>query len=274
MSELEPALMTPERDMADVIAIGGVATVKQMLPLYKPLLEGPSNLSPADRYIPIPRKLVGDREALEATIDAQLLEICAALTTRPVVVGHSLGAHPGVKFGLKHPDIPSEIVCLAGAQEGIGSATPSIKLLARFLGNPHGRKDLEHDSPYMEAHREEIAESWSPEVGLHLVAATVDDMFPGGHGLGIELPDGQEPHRRIVGIPGITRLTRSLFPRVPANTQDLVSLIPTSHYDIPRNRSVINYIRGIRLVAMAAQSREPVLPEPKLSQPELVAAAA
>jgi len=260
MSERDPSLSTAEADMAPALAIGGVMTVKQLLFMYEPLL-GQHPIPARDRFFPIPRHLVKNREALESKLETDIEQACDKLDERAVLIGHSLGGHVAVRFGLEHPDKVAAVVSLAGAQMGVKQETPSIRGLTRILGSPQGRIDMQHDSTYMTEHLDRVASEWSPEVDLHLIAATIDDMFPGGHSLGVQLPEGQEVHRRVVGWPGSTFMNRLLFSGMPAGTKAIHSILPTSHYDIPRNPSVINYVRGVRLVAKYSETLTPDTPD-------------
>jgi hypothetical protein len=275
MSEKDPSAFSGGAEMAPVIAIGGLLTIKRHLPLYRPLLSGQtaSELPASERFFPIPDRGLGHHEEMFDQLASQVIGAYERLEEPPVLVGHSLGGLMATKFGLEHPDKVSAVVCLAGVQEGIKHETPSSFLLNRFLGSPPGRQLIQHDSDHMTAHKQKIAEDWSADVPLHLISPTFDDLLLLPQGLGLELPEGQEPQRRVVGLPGTGFLLR-FIPGMPKNTQILSSPALASHVDIPANIGVIRYTRAIRRAV--ASNVEPLIlssePVP-LFQPGLKAVA-
>ena len=260
--------------MAPVVVIGGLMVLKRHLPLYRPLLSGKTNseLSASDRFFPVPDKGLGDHEEMFEELSSQLINASERLEEPPVVVGHSLGGLMATKFAVEHPDKVSAVVCLAGLQEGIKHETPSSFGLNLLLGRPPGRQLIQHDSDHMTAHKQKIANDWSADVPLHLVASPIDDLLLFPQGLGLELPEGQEPERRVVGLPGSGFLLR-FVPGMPKNTQILGSPVIANHYDIPANISVNRYTRAVRraVAANVALDQEPPVP---LFRPRLAAAAA
>lgn len=237
--------------MAPVIAIGGLLVVKRFLPAYKPLLSGSSELPASERFFAIPDKGLGPHDSMYDRLESQIADACEKLERPVVLVGHSLGGLMATKFGVRQPEMVSDVVCLAGAQEGIRQDTPNSWALARLLGKPPGRKLLQHDSPHMTEHKETIATRWSPDVGLHLIGSPVDDLLLPPQGLGLELPEGQTPERRIVGLPGTTWLLGRVVD-LPEGTKTLRSgPLFVDHYSVPFNPSVIQYTQSVRKAAVA-----------------------
>lgn len=259
---MDPYAFSGGAEMAPVIAIGGLLVVKRHLPLYRPLLSGKANseLSASDRFFAVPDKGLGQHEEMFEELSSQIIKVYERLEEPPVVVGHSLGGLMATKFAVEHPDKVSAVVCLAGLQEGIKDETPSSFLLNLALGKPAGRQLIQHDSDHMTAHKQKVAEDWPADVPLHLISTPIDDLLLFPQGLGLELPEGQEPQRRVVGLPGTGFLLR-LIPGMPKNTRILRSPVLANHYDIPVNIGVLRYTRAIRrTVAANAESlgSEPV----------------
>lgn len=237
--------------MAPVIVIGPLFGTRHLLPVYRPLLSGDSEPPAGERFFPVPDMGLGHHQSMYDRLESQVLKLYEKLQKRLVGVGHSLGGLMLTKLAANNPEIFSDAICLAGAQEGIEHDTPGSLALARVLGQPPGRKLLQHDSPHMTQHREAIATRWSSDVGLHLIGSPVDDLLLPPQGLGLELPEGQMPERRIVGPPGTAWLLGRITD-LPEGTKTLRSgpfLI--DHYSIPLNPSVIQYTQSVRKAAVA-----------------------
>lgn len=258
----EEGFLDTQADMAPVVVIGPLLGTERLLPAYKPLLAGASELPADERFFPVPERGLGRHESMYGRLESQIAATYERVGRPIVVAGHSLGALMATKFGVNNPEMVADVICLAGAQEGIKRETPASFALARLLGSPPGRRLLQHDSDHMMEHKEKVARDWAPEVGLHLISPTVDDLLVLPQGLGLELPAGQKPERRVVGWPGMTWLLR-LIPDMPKDTKVLRSLIFADHYNIPLNPAVIGYTRAVRrAAALGVQAAEIDLPEP------------
>lgn len=237
-------------EMSHVITYGGVLTIKQLLPLYKGILKsGEDSLPDHERFFPIPKKHLDEPSEMYKRFEDRFLSAHDKINERVVVAGHSLGGLAAAMVGLEHPDKVAAVVCIAGAQSGIKQETAGTLALRRWINMPHVDKHISHDSGFMNEFKERIASEWSPDVSLHLISTPFDDLIVAPQGLGIELPEGQEPSRLLAApnLPFVHRALRNL-PGLPKGTRILNSR-PTTHYDIPRASAVINYTRNVRLEA-------------------------
>lgn len=237
-------------DMAPVVVIGGLLVPKCLQPLYDPLLRGASELPASERFLPVPDLGLGHHQGMYDRLEQQIASLHEKLQRPIVLAGHSLGALMATKFGADHPEMVSDVACLAGVQNGIKQETPSTRALAYALGHPPGKKLLRHDSDHMTAHRETIAKKWSPDVTLHLLGSLIDDLVVTPQGLNLELPEGQKPERRVVWLPFTSPAIRRI-PGMPKDVEVLRSpLLCVDHYFFPLNPAVIRYVRQVRKAAV------------------------
>ena len=177
---------------------------------------------------------------------------------KPVmVIGHSLGARMATQLALDHPEKISGVACLAGVQDGIEKFSFTGKILKQLLGNPDHAQNLLKDSDMMREHRARIASEWASHILLQLISPTYDDLIPAPQGLELELPDGQQPERKIV-VPhlplhfGIREKTAHL-----ENVQELRSILPAGHIDIAICPPVIGATRQARRAIVSGAPETP-----------------
>ncbi len=257
MSEYATASLETRAAPAASVAIGGLLTRAMVLPMYRRLL-GPasqSGLTAKDRFIPVPGSGVDTLEECYSDIESQLLSAYERLEEPMLLLGHSIGGLFGTMFALRQPDKTADVVCLAGAQEGIAQETPSSWALRKLLGNPEAGEQLRADSDFMRQHRQHVTESWPTNVSLHLISPTVDDMLLAPQGLGLQLPQGRQPERQFVAPPvwGMHQAIRRI-PGMPSDVQLLPSWRPVGHVDIPSSGAVITYVRNLAALATANTS--------------------
>jgi pimeloyl-ACP methyl ester carboxylesterase len=247
------SLVPSGADMAPVAAIGGLLAAERNWPLYARMLSSgaPSEVSVQDRFFAIREQGRGDPYEAAEELGSQLMALYEQLDERLVVVGHSMGALMGTMVAVEHPEIIAGVVCLAGAQEGIKQETPFSFALRHALGNPETAAMIQHDSGFMQEHRQRMATEWSADTSLHLISPTIDGLLVLPQGLGIELPKGQQPQRRVVcaPIPGMRHLLRAI-PDMPQDVEILPSLLPAGHIEIPMSGPVIKYTESVRRAAV------------------------
>lgn len=252
---------TQDEPMAPVIGIGGLLSKQVQWGFYSALLGGASShgLSVKERFWAIPSMGLGPFDEMYGQLEERLVKTHDRLGERVVLWGHSLGGLMVSQLGLHHPDKVADVVCLAGAQQGVGSLTVAGRALKRALGNPTESGKLLADSDFMKDHMQSLAERWSPTTGMHLVAPTTDYLIPTPWGLGIKLPEGQQPTKKYVaphGIPGaLIRKVMRLGDDV-----DLMRDVPADHISLPVTPSVINYMRQVRRSAAAPSAELIQLP--------------
>lgn len=275
MSERDPSLTQPESNMAALVGVGGLLSVKTQWAYYAPMLGGSASpLSAKERFLPIPDKGLSPFDEMYGQLEEQLAKTYERLEERVVLFGHSLGGLMVTELALDNPDKISSVICLAGAQDGIKKLTPTGKILKRFLGNPEHSADLFHDSDMMTEHRERIATEWPSHISLHLISPTYDDLIPAPQGLGLELPEGQQPQRRIIvpRLPGVEFGIRARTKDVP-NVRWLRPILPAGHVDIAICPPVIAYTRKVRRAAVESLETATVLqPAAAVTMPAAVAA--
>lgn len=203
-------------------------------------------------------------------LEEKFLQAHERLETRVDLIGHSFGGFAATVLGLKHPDKVASVFCIAGAQEGIRQETVSSRVLKHVLGNPKDAEKLKYESPYMIAHRAEIAARWSENISMHLLASSVDMVLLPPIGLGIELPGNTEPQRRLVvpgafGLPGLNQLL-PFYHGMPANVKTLNAFSEASHPLLVISPGVLRYTRQHRQVAIEnSPAAVRYLPMPQIS---------
>ncbi len=248
MSELAPELTRLADELAPVVGIGGLLSVKTQWPYYVPLLSGSDGgLSAKERFLPIPDRGLSPLPEMYGQLEEQLEAIHERVQQRVRLFGHSLGGFMVTKLALDHPDKIETVDCLAGVQDGVEEFTFTGRLLKHLLGNPVHAEDLLRDSDLMIEHRQRIAMEWSARIPLRLTSPTYDDLIPIPQGLGLELPDGQQPERRIIvpRLPGLSFGIREKTQHLE-NVTELRSFLPASHMDLPLCPPVISSMRQAR----------------------------
>lgn len=260
-----------ETQMAPVLGIGGLLSVKTQWHYYRPLLSDPNSpLGPKERFLPIPDRGLSSFPEMYGQLEEDFVATQEKLEEKVVLVGHSLGGLMAIKLGLEHPDKTASVVSLAGIQEGIRSLTPTGKLLKWMLKNPPEAENLHPDSDLMQEHKKKIAAEWSPDTSLHLRSPTFDHLIPLPQGLCLELPDGQQPSRKVVGPPGMGFLLRRISD-MPRDV-DILPSLPTGHEDMAISLAVIRETRRIRRDEAEGQASVPA--EATVRTPSPLAAAA
>jgi hypothetical protein len=270
-----------EVERATSLAIGGALTTKGCKFAYSGQLGEDPYLSAGDRFFPNPGENVRHHEETFKRLEEFTERVFSkAEERRLVVVGHSFGGLLAVKLGLERPDLVAAVKSEAGLQEGYNE-TIGVKAVKLLVGHADGEEDARDDSAHIREFHEEIAERWSSDVSLSLHSASFDICFPLPQGLRIELPEGQQPRRRIVA-PALPFLMASLrhIPGMPPDTELLHSSTFTEHVFLPMNQAEIKDTQRLRIETAVAEraraagtvaleaSKESEAPE----KPDLVAA--
>jgi hypothetical protein len=267
MSEQAPDLHPAQHNMAPIVGIGGLLSIKTQWGFYVPLLSTPSSaLSPKDRFLPIPDRGLSPISEMYGQLEEQLGVLHERLEERVVLFGHSLGALMATKLALDNPDKISAVECLAGVHDGVDELTFSGRLLKRILGSPDHAEDLLSESDFMTVHRAQMATAWPADVPLHLVSPTHDMLIPAPQGLEVALPEEQGPERLIV-VPHAPGLKASIREKTAhLDVSELRWLLPADHVSIAVSPPVIGHTRQLRREvgaeksAITPQSRIALLP--------------
>jgi len=182
------------------------------------------------------------------TYEEKIVRLYERLGERMVIVGHSLGALVAEMAGLRHPDKVAAVIMIAGAHEGISINTPSSLALIRLLNRPESRH-IDSRSDFMQEHRENVANLWSPDVQHTSISPLLDDLILLPQGLRAELPEGQTA-RKLIAAPdrAPVRFVLRMIPGMP-NSVELLPSRPTTHYDIPVAPAVVSEVEETRRVA-------------------------
>jgi pimeloyl-ACP methyl ester carboxylesterase len=257
-------------ELAPILAIGGLLSVKQQWPFYRPLLKDPvCELPVSQRFFAVPD---GGRGTIEETfeqLEERLLETHERLEgQRAVLGGHSLGGLLATMLALEHPDKVSDVVCMAGLQEGLRYDTLSTLALRKILRHPPGEEHIQHDSDFMIRHKERIATEWSQNTSLHLVSPTYDDLLLHPQGLRVELPEGQKSQKRVIGlpIPGAEFLLRRI-PGIPKDVKLIPSIYPVGHIDLAVAPALLAYTRRVRRETARQAEAESIVPDIAAAMP-------
>ena len=240
-----------EDDMA-LVAVGGLLTVKRLAPWYKPLLatDTTSELEPEERFIAPPRRGIASPEDMRAEFTEDLEEVHDKLGGKKMfLVGHSLGGLLATSAAVERPDMVGGVASLGGVHLGIRGNIANY-MLTQLLGNPAEAEHIQHDSTFMQEHKERMATEWPDGVPLHVISTPLDILVVPPQGYGVELPDNRQSDDRLIVAPIIgieTAIKR--FMRMPESVKPLKSKAITEHLYIPRNLDVIRYIDTSRRAA-------------------------
>ncbi len=279
-------IFSPRDDMAPIIAIGGLKSDITPWHVYSPLLAGggDSPLATSERFKPILKGGLAGVDEMYKHLEEGLEEAYDQFGQPMVVAGQSLGGLFATKLGVNHPEKISAVVCLAGVQAGLRDWKPAARVLKRALGNPVTAEDLLEDSAHITEHKEQVASEWSPGTTLHLVSPTTDILVHTQQGLKLELPEGQEPEKRVVVpriavAPFVPRRMGEYGVRKALDIPDDAELIQNfwwhaDHFNIATIPAVISYIRGVRreAVGYAAAAEPEPLTQPTMLKPAVAAA--
>jgi pimeloyl-ACP methyl ester carboxylesterase len=249
MSGLNPPLPTSEGEPRPVLGIGGLLTGPECAAFYKPLLDDGLDeweLSPTERFIPIPERGRGQFDETLKRLEEQVLIKRQKLGRAVVLVGHSMGSFYAEEVELNHPEIADDVVLAAGVHEGQKYETFDSFFLRHSLGNPRHADYLKHDSEEMKAHIKRVATEWPAGVGLHAVSTAYDTLLPFMHGLQLKLPEGQQAERHVIALPlpGMQSILQFLSHN--RQVMHMPSLRPSLHVDIVRHPAFIKYVRNLQ----------------------------
>ncbi len=251
MAELAPEANS-NTQMAPLVAIGGLLTVKRLAFWYAPLLnDKTTDLPPAKRFIAPPDRGIAEPGEIQKRTTELLECIYERLDRRRMfLIGHSLGGLIATSIALDRPDLVDEVASLGGAQSGYKHETPATLALRHGLGNPKEAEHLRHDSPFMQEHQEKMANEWPAGVPLHLIASPSDALIIPPHGLEVNLPEGRRLDKRLVvpPIPGAEWAIRRSF-GISDDVKTLKTWHPTEHVNLPRVPVIINHINESRAVS-------------------------
>jgi pimeloyl-ACP methyl ester carboxylesterase len=238
------------------IAIGGLGAGKEFGFLYRSILNDGQDwgVPPKDRYIPLPKRGMGEHQESLKRVEDRILNISQALGKKALIVGHSLGALFATEATLDHPEAVEDVVVAAGAH--VGKRYETFTSLAvrggltmpgtHFIENPQDAKDLHYNSEFMNRHRERIESLWPEGVGLHSISTFYDDMLPFMHGSKLKLPEGQQVEASVIAhpLPCMIDILRALTGN--PNIRHIKSRRPALHVDIVRHPAFISYIRQLQ----------------------------
>lgn len=259
--------------MATTFVVGGALSSGLSKEIYKGQLGSDEFVSDDERYWENPAKNVRNHADTYLRMEEQAEKVFDMNERRRlVVIGHSFGALLATKLGLNRPDIVAEVKDLAGLQGGYRN-TIGVKAVKMMVGTNKGMEDGKSDSKHMEAFHEEIASEWSPDVGLTIDSALLDICFPLPQGLNIELPEGQQATRRVVGpmVPFLLERLK-LIGGMPQDVELLTSWDTpvTEHIFLPAWRVEVADTWQMRANVAAAEAAKT---QPASTKPTLVLAA-
>lgn len=276
MAERAPQA-NPEEQMAPIVAIGGLLTIKRLAFWYKPLLDvdDSTDIPTSERFIAPPNRGIGEPEELQKRTTEDLENIYDRLDGRRLLlVGHSLGGLLATKAAVERPDLIKGVVSLGGAHSGYSKETPATLALRHSLGNPKEARHLRHDSPFMQEHKEQMANEWPDDVPLHIVSSPVDVLVVPPQGYDVELPTGSQLEKRLLVPPvGATEWIIRKSLGVSSDVKALKTWHPTEHINLPRVPAVINYVREGQLDMAGISKLQKQVP-PVLSVEPVLATAA
>ena len=249
----------PDIELATPIAVGGALTTSECRLAYAGQLGVDPFLPAEERFFPNPRDNVRHHTETFKRLESFAEGVYEKSNGRLVVVGHSFGGLMAVKLGLKRPDIVAAVKSEAGLQDGY-RGTIGVRAVKLLVGDAEDADDAKHDSAHINELHEEIASEWSPDVSLSLHSALFDVCFPLPQGLGIELPSGQRPSRKIVApnLPFFMQTLRLMIPDIPSDTEILPSLYCTEHILLPAADAEVNHTLELRRSVAAAEPAKTV----------------
>jgi hypothetical protein len=257
-----------EQDLAPIVAIGGLLTIKQVADWYKPILakDTTSSLAPSKRFIAPPQRGLGQVEDMREELTDRLEKLYDKLGSRKMLlVGHSLGGLMATMSAVERPEMVAGVVSLGGVHAGYDRETTAVKALRRAVGNPPHAKILRHDSDFMLEHTSRMAKEWPKDVPLHVISTPFDVLVVPPQGFGVELAHGA-PDERLVIPPGpLLESAIRKWLKIPCGVNALRSTYPTEHINLPRNPQVANYIercrRAIGAPAISAMTGSEINPQ-------------
>lgn len=271
--------MGPETELAPIVAIGGLGTVKQLAKWYEEVLEKDTNspLPPRKRFVAPHKQGLGDIEEMHEETYDRLGTMQERLDGRKMfLVGHSLGALLATKVAVKCPELVAGVVALGGAHEGYSKDTPGTHALKLLLGRHPQAGHLKHDSDYMQEHNEDMANNWPDNVPLHIISTPFDQLIVPPQGFGVKAGNNEVRKKLVIPpIPGLETVIRKAM-GIEDDVEMMRSYYPTEHLNLPQNPDIANYIQRIRqeLAGVAEESPQHnglVLHLPKLPRLKLAA---
>ncbi len=241
--------MGPETELAPIVAIGGLLTIKQVAEWYKPLLsqDTDSTLPSNKRFLAPPKRGLGKIEDMHEELNERLTTMQERLGGRKLMlVGHSLGGLMATMTAVERPDLVAGVVSLGGAHEGYRKDTVATHVLKRVVGRHPQAGHLRHDSDFMLEHNDKMAQKWPDNVPLHIISTPLDTLIVPPHGFGVKAGTN-EVHKRLVIPPGwgLETLARKVF-QIEDDVEMLRSRKFTEHTNLPRNKDIGRYVNQAR----------------------------
>jgi hypothetical protein len=274
MAERAPKV-NPQNEMAPIVAIGGLLTIKRLAFWYKPLLDADTStdLPASERFLAPPNRGIGEPDELQKHITENLENTYDQLDRRRMfLVGHSLGGLIATMAAVERPDLVQGVASLGGAHSGYSHETPATLALRHGLGNPKEARHLRHDSPFMKEHQERMEEDWPADVPLHIISSPIDVLVVPPQGYEVKLPEDRQPEKRLL-VPPVRPLEWALRKRlgVSNDVKSLRTWHPTEHVNLPRVPAVVNYVHKSQLAIAGIHEHVQELPRQSL-EPALAAA--
>lgn len=241
--------MGPGTELAPIVAIGGLGTIKQAAGWYEPILEKDTDslLPTSKRFLAPPKQGLGRIEDMHEEINERLTTMHERLDDRKMwLVGHSLGGLIATKAAVERPDLVAGVVSLGGVHEGYRRDTLGTHALKMFLGRHPQAGHLRDDSDYMLEHKEDMATKWPEGVPLLIVSTPFDQLIVPPQGFGVKAGES-EVHKQLVipRIPGFETAVRKVM-KIDDDVEMLRSHYPTEHLNLPRNPDIANYVDQAR----------------------------
>jgi pimeloyl-ACP methyl ester carboxylesterase len=229
-----------------LVVIGGLLTIKQLSPLYMPLLKlDKTSSGPAHkRFVPPPQRGLGTVEGMTAELNTTLLRIHEQHGRKLDLVGHSLGALMAMLATLENPDIVASATFVGGAHAGIKKETAATTALRRAVGNPPEAALLQHDSGFMNEQHARVANDWPADVPMYIYATVLDELIVPPQGFGLR-PQGHAPaDMGLVAprIPGLQLLARRMLRDAPPEVKTISTLYPAEHINLVRCPEILGRI--------------------------------
>jgi len=257
----------PEPESSALVVIGGLLTIKQLSPLYMPLLKlDKTSSGPAHkRFVPPPQRGLGTVAGMTTELNTTLLRLHERHGKKLDLVGHSLGALMAMLATLENPDIVASATFIGGAHEGIKKETAATTALRRAVGNPPEAALLQHDSGFMDEQHARVASDWPADVPMYVYATVLDELIVPPQGFGLR-PLGHVP--ADMGLitpraPGLRFLAHRMLRDAPEEVKVIPTLYPAEHINLVRCPEVLGRV-ALHRSAMPANLMSET--DPALSQ--------
>jgi hypothetical protein len=246
---LSPPELSHENTYPEAICIGGTGAPKAAYPVYAPLLNSghPAEIPGYDRYLPIPDLGFRDPDATLDKLRDKVDRISANLDTRPIIVGHSHGAHYAIRLGLEGR--ASAVVSAAGVNRPMSERNLTA-MFFKSIGRDALIRYFKAGSPAMEMHQEQMETEWPDDVPLHVVAPTVDQVIYHKYQYGLHLPNNSQQLHEWYNVPGCKIASQALrmVIQTPQNVKPLKnrSILPTEHVSVIWSSGIRNLVKKLQ----------------------------